>query len=286
VDLVLASATYTLPDNVEKLTLTGTDAINGTGNTLANTITGNSAANKLYGQTGNDTLIGNGGNDTLNGGGGTDTMKGGAGNDIYVVDNTGDIVTELATQGSDTVQSSVSFTLSANVEKLTLTGTTAINGIGNGLANVLTGNSAANKLNGVTGNDTLIGNGGNDTLTGGAGKDTLTGGTGSDFFVFNAALNASTNIDIIKDYTASADTILLENSIFTKLTTTGALSTANFKLGTAATDANDFIVYNNSTGALYYDADGSGAGAAIQFATVYSSGTTPATLSAAEFVMI
>jgi len=173
----------------------------------------------------------------------------------------------------------------------------------NTLNNVLTGKNADNILTGGTGNDTLKGNGGNDTLLGGAGadkllgdggndtliggggKDVLTGGAGKDFFVFDFALG-STNIDTLKDYTAADDTIRLENGIFTQLSTTGALSADNLKLGAAAADANDFIIYNDSTGALFYDADGSGAGAAMQFATVYSAGTTPAALSAGEFVVI
>ncbi|MBF0329931.1 MAG: hypothetical protein HQL10_12295, partial [Nitrospirae bacterium] len=166
-DTVQSSITYTLGNNVENLTLTGTTAINGTGNTLDNILIGNSGIN---------TLTGNAGNDTLNGGAGADTMKGGTGNDIYVVDNTGDVVTENANEGTDTVQSSITYTLGANVENLTLTGTAAINGTGNTLDNILTGNSA---------NNTLTGNAGNDTLIGGTGNDTLNGGTGNDTYIFN-----------------------------------------------------------------------------------------------------
>ena len=215
-DTVQSSLTYTLGANLENLTLTGTAAINGTGNALNNTLTGNSAANVLTGGTGNDTYIvgvgdtvveqassgtdtvqsavswtlgsnvenltltgtsaingtgnmlnnsltGNTGNNTLDGGAGTDAMSGGAGDDTYIVDNTADTVIENANAGIDTVQSSVTYTLSANVENLTLTGTTAINGTGNTLNNVLTGNSAANVLNGGAGVDTMAGGAGNDT---------------------------------------------------------------------------------------------------------------------------
>ncbi len=164
-DTVSASVTYTLSAQVENLTLTGTTAINGTGNALANVLTGNSAANNLSGGDGDD---------TLSGGAGADVMSGGLGNDTFVVDNTADVVTEGAGEGSDLVQSSVTYTLSANVEKLTLTGTSAINGTGNALDNQLTGNAAIN---------TLTGGVGNDTLDGGAGADSLVGGTGNDLYI-------------------------------------------------------------------------------------------------------
>jgi len=198
----------------------------------------------------------------------------------------GDIVTELVGEGIDLVQSSVTYTLTANVEKLTLTGTLAINGTGNGMNNTLLGNASANRLVGLAGADTLDGGAGNDVLLGGAGNDFLSGGLGQDSFVFNTALNASTNIDTLTDYTVVDDTIRLENAIFTSLTTTGALNAGYFVVGTSAVDADDYLIYDDSTGALFYDADANGIGAAIQFATVYSAGTTPATLSAAEFVVI
>jgi Ca2+-binding RTX toxin-like protein len=166
---VQSAVTYTLGAEVERLTLTGSSALSGTGNGLDNILTGNSAAN---------TLTGGAGNDTLNGAAGTDTLRGGSGNDTYVVDNTRDSVTENANEGTDLVQSSVTYTLDANVEHLTLTGTSAINGTGNTLDNILTGNSAAN---------TLTGNAGNDTLDGGAGKDTLRGGLGNDTYVVDVA---------------------------------------------------------------------------------------------------
>ncbi|SDY83474.1 S-layer family protein [Nitrosomonas sp. Nm33] len=263
-DKVSSNVTYTLAANVENLTLRGTSAINGTGNDLANILTGNSAANQLNGGAGND---------TLDGGAGADTMSGGLGNDSYVVDNAADTIIENSGEGIDKVSSSVTYTLSANVENLTLTGTSAINGTGNGLANILTGNSAANQLNGGAGNDTFNGGGGNDTLKGGAGNDTLngntgtntlTGGSGKDTFKFATA----GHIDTITDFTVVDDTIKLENAVFTSLTTTGVLAADQFTIGSQALDANDFIVYNNATGALLYDADGSGAGIAVQIAKI------------------
>ena len=167
-DTVLSSFSFSLAASahvlgtLENLTLTGGAAIDGTGNGLDNAIIGNVAAN---------TLDGNGGNDHLDGGAGADTLRGGAGDDSYVADNLNDTVDEQQNggAGTDTVQSSVSFSLalSAHVlgtlENLTLTGGAAINGTGNGLANLITGNSAANTLDGGTGSDTLGGGDGDDT---------------------------------------------------------------------------------------------------------------------------
>ena len=166
-DTVQSSVTYTLGAEVENLTLTGTTAINATGNALDNILTGNTA---------NNTLIGGDGNDTFNGGAGADTMTGGLGNDIYIVDNVGDVVTENASEGTDAVQSNITYTLGAELENLTLTGTSAINGTGNVLDNILTGNTAIN---------TLVGGDGNDTLNGGAGADTMIGGLGNDIYVID-----------------------------------------------------------------------------------------------------
>ncbi len=188
-DLVKSGVTYTLASNVENLTLTGSSTINGTGNALNNVLTGNSAAN---------TLAGGAGNDTLNGGSGSDTMMGGTGDDIYFVNVASDKSIELVGEGNDTVNSSVTYTLAANVENLTLTGTTAINGTGNTLDNVLKGNGAVNSLSGAAGNDTLEGMGGADTLTGGTGNDTyiLGRGYGADTAVENDA--TAGNIDIAR----------------------------------------------------------------------------------------
>jgi trimeric autotransporter adhesin len=155
-DTVQSSVTLTLGTNVEHLTLTGTSALNGTGNALDNLLTGNSA---------NNTLTGAAGSDTLDGGAGTDSMVGGAGDDTYYVERTADVVTETAGNGIDSVVTTVTLTaLAANIENLTLAGGTALNGTGNTLDNVLTGNGAANSLAGLAGNDTYIGGAGNDTL--------------------------------------------------------------------------------------------------------------------------
>jgi serralysin len=151
--------------------------------------------------------------------------------------------------------------MAANAEGLYLTGTTAINGTGrDGQNDFIVGNSGANVLSGLTGND---------ILNGGLGNDTLTGGTGADIFRFDTALNATTNKDLITDFVVVDDTFELENAIMTALASTGVLAANLFKnLSLGVIDADDQVLYNATTGAISYDSDGSGAGAAIQFATV------------------
>jgi Ca2+-binding RTX toxin-like protein len=260
-----------LADNliqVEQVTLLGTGLFNITGNDLDNVLTGNASINQLEGGIGDDTLDGKGGKDIL---------RGGSGNDTYIVDNVGDQVTETTSEdGTDIVRSAVTWTLGDFVENLTLTGTAAINGTGNELANVLTGNTAANRLDGGLGTDTLVGGKGNDILTGGSGEDT---------FLFDTVLSATTNKDSITDFLSVDDTIILDNNIFTKLITEGTLSADNFRSSTTgkAVDDNDYILYNTTTGGLFYDADGNKAGVAIQFATLT---TKPQTLMAADFTVI
>ncbi|MDO9526029.1 MAG: calcium-binding protein, partial [Gemmobacter sp.] len=167
--------------------LTGNDSIlGGDGNDLLlggggnDTIHGNDGNDTILGGLGNDTLYGDAGDDYLHGGSGIDMLVGGSGNDTFVVDSNGDIVSETAGGGIDTILSTVSRVASANVENLTLIGTAAINGTGNALDNVLIGNNAANVLNGLDGKDRLVGLGGNDTLNGGNGADTILGGLGDD----------------------------------------------------------------------------------------------------------
>lgn len=179
-ETVYADFSYALGDNLENLMLTGYAAINAAGNSLDNRLVGNSASNMLNGGAGNDYLSGMYGNDIMNGGGGADDLLGGYGNDSYIIDNPEATVTEFSGQGMDTVNSSISYTLTANVERLVLTGLADSTGQGNALANVLIGNSAINSLIGGGGGDTLRGMGGNDLLQGEAGNDTLHGGDGDD----------------------------------------------------------------------------------------------------------
>ncbi len=260
-DTVNAAINYTLGANVENLILSGA-AATGTGNALANTITGNAQ---------NNTLSGLGGADILNGGAGADSMNGGAGNDTYIVDNIDDTLIDSA--GLDAAQSSVSFTLALGIELLTLTGVAAINGKGNAGLNILRGNDAANTLNGA---------GGNDTLHGGLGNDVLVGGSGADRFVFDTAPDGAANRDLIFDFNVIDDTILLDDAIFTMLGAPGALNADFFLVGAAALDADDFILLDDR--ALYYDADGSGGGAAVQFAA-FGGAVAPA-LTSADFLIV
>lgn len=178
-----AANSYTLASHEDHLVYTGSGSINGKGNAADNVLRGGA------------------GNDVLNGKGGADTLHGGAGNDFYLVDHVGDTVVELGHAGKDTVSASVSYTLSAHVENLTLTGTAPISGTGQDLDNKIVGNAAANILNG---------GGGDDILIGGLGQDVLTGGQGADSFVFRTPADStvgSATRDQITDFTVGVDQI-------------------------------------------------------------------------------
>jgi Ca2+-binding RTX toxin-like protein len=180
-------------------------------------------------------------------------MWGGAGNDVYYVDNASDQTNEAISAantadatGTDLVYSSVARILGNYLENLTLTGTAAINGTGNALANALRGNSDANTLTGNAGNDTLDGGAGNDALTGGTGKDSLTGGLGSDVFYFKtySELGLGVDADIITDFSK----VQLDKIDFSLL---------DAKLGTTANDSFKFLAVaptttSNANGALWY----------------------------------
>jgi Ca2+-binding RTX toxin-like protein len=245
------------------------------------TLTGSTASENIVGNPAGNTLDGGGGNDILNGGGGADTMFGRLGSDTYVVDNAGDIVNETGGDGSDTVQSTISFSLAnaaraiGTVERLTLIGTAGIGGAGTVLDNVLTGNAAGNPLNGLAGND---------VIRGGLGIDSLTGGPGADSFCFNTAPSASTsNRDIVFDFAHGVDKFWMENAVYAKLgAATGALNPAFLRVGAAALDGNDYIVYNKATGALFYDSNGSLAGGVMAVAVL----ANKPVLTASDFLVI
>jgi Ca2+-binding RTX toxin-like protein len=235
-------------------------------------------ADHIIGSASADELYGFAGNDQIDGKGGADKLIGGLGNDTYVIDNGGDVVVERSGQGSDLVKSKIDFTLGNNVERLALTGTAAIEGTGNNAANTITGNGSANVLSGRGANDTIKGGAGADDLHGGLGNDRLTGGSGLDDFYFDTALSSS-NLDKILDFVAAEDAIKLDMSVFSAIAA-GKLAAGAFRLGTAAADANDRIIYDSATGKIYYDADGSGGGAKVLFAQV----TAWTTLTNADFI--
>jgi hypothetical protein len=202
----------------------------------------------------NDTLVGSQESDYINGQGGDDLLVGQNGNDIYVVDSAHDRIVEASGRGTDKVDSwANTFTLPSAVENLNLSGSYKQTGIGNALNNKISGGSGANVLNG---------RGGNDILSGGLGKDTMTGEIGRDVFVFNTKPTAG-NADKIVDFNVKDDAVWLDNQVFTKLgkgteSKPAKLSKTLFKVGAKAKDKNDYIVYDKTKGALYYDADGSG----------------------------
>ncbi|MFC3162748.1 M10 family metallopeptidase [Ciceribacter thiooxidans] len=236
--------------------------------TIIENAIGGSGNDRIYGNAAANVLTGGAGNDVLDGRGGADTLNGGTGNDIYVMSDRGDKIIDAG--GVDKIHASVSISLGSytSVENLILTGSGNINGLGNGLANILKGNGGNNVLNGAGGNDTISGGLGADRLYGGVGNDKLMGGAGADAFVFNTTLNSSRNVDTITDFSVADDTIWLENAVFKALTTTGTLASSAFFASTAgvAHDSNDRIIYETDTGNLYYDSNGSAAGGRVLFA--------------------
>lgn len=246
-DTVYSLSNYTLSANLENLTLTGTlgtENLNGTGNEKDNVMIGNG---------GNNTLIGLDGNDTLDGNYGQDTLIGGLGDDAYKIYSMTEIISENANEGMDTVYSQISYILGGNLENLTLTTSQSINGTGNALNNTITGNNGNNILNGAGGSNILV------------------GGLGKDIFQLTAAGSFNT----ITDFTEGDDAIQINSGVYASLSTSGMLDAASFKSGAglvAAEDANDFLIYDSSTGILYYDEEGNttGSAGAVQIASLTS----------------
>ena len=249
-DTIRTDVTFNLSNstsfsNIENLTLTGTNAINGTGNSAANIIIGNSATNILFGGNGND---------TLNGGAGVDLLSGGAGNDIYIVDDTADEISENASDGTDTVQSSVAYVLQTNIENLTLTGAAAINGTGNEIDNTITGNNATNSLFGGAGLDKLFGGLGNDTLDGGTGSDVMTGGDGNDiYYVDNTSDNIVEGTKIVNNVAVQEGVDTVNSTVTYKIVSPNVENLT--LIGTSSingtgTDLNNTIIGNTANNIL------------------------------------
>ena len=308
---------------VEQTTGAGQDLLrnieNLTGSDFADVLNGNASANVINGGAGGDSMLGGNGADTYYVDDASDVVSEAnassvsGGIDLVMsllpdytlptnVENgrvgvataanlTGNSLsnTIFAGAGANNLQGSggtdtVSYQYASAAVVVSLGKTTAQTTGGSGLDTLL----SFENLTGSSFADQLTGNSGNNLLRGLGGKDVLVGGAGKDVFVFDTALGASTNLDRVSDYSTVNDTIHLENAIFTRLTVAGALSSANFKSSTTglAADANDYVCYNTRTGALSYDADGSGHGAAVQFASVWSSTTAHPALTLADFVVI
>lgn len=264
-----------------------------------------SGKDNLYLSSGSDYMSGFGGNDVIYGYGGSDFLFGGAGNDKLLGGADDDVLNGEAgddllkgnggidTASYQTAESAVTVDLRITAEQNTLgAGRDTLSSIerlyGSAFNDTLNGSNGNNEIVGLGGNDSLFGNGGTDTLMGFDGTDTLTGGAGKDFFRFFFAPTAS-DIDAITDFShVEGDRIQIEQSNFSGITGVRgkALSSAQFYAAADATqghDGSDRIVYNTTTGALYYDADGIGGTAAIQFATL-GIGTHPA-LVASDIVL-
>jgi Ca2+-binding RTX toxin-like protein len=261
-DTVESSVSWALGANFENLTLTGTAAATVTGNNLDNILDGNDANNaSINGRAGNDTMFGRGGNDTfdMSTGGtstyGTDYIDGGTGSDTvdFGANARSAVTANLATRtmsgGGDAGSGSATLIDVENV-------------IGGAFNDSLTGNASANFF---------YGGAGNDTLAGGAGADRLQGAAGNDSFVFAASGGA--NADLVLDFASGADKLALDDAFFTAIGAAGNFSAGDARFfaaagATAGHDANDRVIYNTTTGNLYYDADGSGSGAAQLVATI------------------
>jgi Ca2+-binding RTX toxin-like protein len=238
-DIVYTGQSYTLAAGTS-IEVLSTESI---ADTTALNLVGNELAQEIYG---------NNGNNILRGGGGADFILGFGGDDTYYVTSGTETFLENVGQGRDTVLTELSHTLAAGSEVEILSATSfgdtgAINLTGNEFGNEIYGNAGANVLNGMGGNDILQGNGGADT------------------FAFTTALGVG-NVDRILDFATGVDKVGLDDAIFSGIGTPGAFNTNAFFAGTAAHDADDRIIYDASTGNLYYDADGNGAGAQVQFA--------------------
>ncbi|MCC2981318.1 beta strand repeat-containing protein [Sphingomonas sp. IC4-52] len=295
--------TISLANLPEPKSYTGTNGIN---NFTAPTddlwtINGLGGNDVLNGAAFRDMIDGGAGNDIIDGRGGADVMTGGIGNDTYYIDDPQDTVIELPGEGTDLVYARANWSMSANIENLTIQGTSAVSIVGNNATNTITGNDAANTVFAGAGGDLVIGNGGddilagedgsdflqggdgNDRLIGGAGADELTGGAGADIFVMDV-LTTSVERDKIRDFVAGQDKFEISRAAFTALADVapGALSASMFMAnGVQAVTADQHFIYQRATGNLWYDPDGNGAAAQIHIAVL----STLPTLTAADFIV-
>ena len=274
---------------------TGSDSVDGgAGN---DKITGgtDSVGDNLDGGVGNDTIIDGGGNDTVAGGAGNDSISSGGGADIIAGDTGRDSINAGAGNdeiigGTDTLGDNLNGgtgndDIAAGGGADTITGGTGVDTIDGGAGNDrITGGTDAlgDNLDGGAGNDTVTAGAGNDTvdagagndivtagagddtLSGGAGSDTVSGGAGQDDFI----INSDVDVDTFADFSVTDDTISLDSSIFTSVNTEETITEDNLVTDGAATDANDYLIYDSSTGSLSYDADGNGPGEAVEVAVI------------------
>lgn len=231
------------------------NVIGGSGN---DSLEGDGLANVLSGGAGNDVLKGDGGNDVLKGGAGKDSLDGGSGADEADYSDKTEVVS-VSLNGATTADVKVNGGVEDTIRNIE-------NVRGGSGKDTLTGDSQANRLDGGVDNDTLKGLEGNDILVGGAGNDILTGNSGTDQFVFDVATNAASNLDRITDFNVASDTIVLENAIFTAFAATGTIASSTFYRGTKAHDTDDRLIYNKTTGDLFYDSNGSASGGSVQIA--------------------
>jgi Ca2+-binding RTX toxin-like protein len=274
IDTVESNITWTLGSGFEHLTLTGSAAINATGNDLGNFAVGNSAANSFNLRAGNDTVQAGAGDDRISispfgsASYGDDVIDGGAGFDLVsfhtaTAEASGVVVNLADGTASGGGQGGAGSARLTSIER------------------VIGTNAHGDQLRGSFVAERFEGRGGNDTLLGGGGNDTLIGEGGNDMFLF-ASTAGSGNVGLVVDFLSATDKLGFENAIFTALGGPGNFTAgdARFAMGagfTSGRDASDRIVYNTSTGALYYDADGSGAGTAVQVATLQGIPTVTAT---------
>ena len=244
------------------------------GGTSSDTLIGDGLDNRLVGGLGDDTLQGGAGKDALDGGDGIDTADYRDKSAAITATLRGASNASVSVGGiaEDSLRSIENLFGGSGQDELT----------GDTFANMLNGNGDDDSLAGAGGDDVLAGGAGDDVLAGGAGNDSLTGGVGLDGFLFDAALDATTNLDTVADFNVADDSIALAKTIFTAFVSNGAIDADAFFVGAAAHDASDRIIYNSLTGSLFYDSNGTDAAGGIQFAQL----ATGLSLTNQDFIVV